>query len=219
MSEKIKCPFCGKEINLNKGKQSKKLKATGYQALQYNLGEDEVSVDFRFIGGLDGEDLENFSEQKILDYLATCYANSCLTLLSSLEKYTQTENLIEKRNIAYRYLPAMFCFRHFVELKLKGIYVEIKNEMPDFNHDLEKIKKIIEENLNKPLIAYQQALDFLEEKEKSSQTFFRYLSNKSKEFVDKIHFSMKETETVRKLISDINICSQDIKTDNHIRRG
>ena len=188
MSEKIKCPFCDKEININKGKQSKKLKATGYQALQYNLGEDEVSVDFRFIGGLDGEDLENFSEQKILDYLATCYANSCLTLLSSLEKYTQTENLIEKRNIAYRYLPAMFCFRHFVELKLKGIYVEIKNEMPDFNHDLEKIKKIIEENLNKPLIAYQQALDFLKRKKKVVKLFFDTCQTSRKNLLTKFTF-------------------------------
>ena len=213
MAEKIKCPYCGKEIVTRKDKISKKVSASGYQALEYEFGDDWYTVNFSFNGGMDKdeEDIENFSEEMVLGYLATCYANSCLTLISILEKYNTTENLTEKRNIASRYLPAMFCFRQYVELKLKELYIDIKNELPNFIHDIEVLKNSIERELKVNIVAFDQALDFIKDKEKRSQTFFRYLSKNASEYVDKLQFCVAEFDTVRKLILNIGKCSQEIK--------
>lgn len=213
MTEKIKCPFCGKEIVMQKEKKSKKISARGYQSLKYEFSDDWFTLNLRFNGGMDigEEDIENFSEEMILGYLATCYENSCLTLISILEKYTSTENVIEKRNIASRYLPAMFCFRHFVELKLKELCIGIKNELPDSVHDIKALKKHLIKELNISIGAFDNAWNFIKNKEKGSQTFFRYLSKNADEYVDKLHFSVEEFDMVRKLILDINKCSQEVK--------
>lgn len=213
MTEKIKCPFCGKEIVMQKDKKSKKLSARGYQALKYEFREDWFTLNLCFKGGMDfgEEDIENFSEEMVFGYLATSYANSCLTLISILENYNTTEDLIVKRNIASHFLPAMFCFRQYVELKLKELYVNIKKELPNFNHDIESLKNAIENELDFNIIAFNEALDFIKAKEKKSQTFFRYLSKNASEFVDKIEFCVAEFGVVRKIIEEINKCVPQIK--------
>ena len=89
-----------------------------YKAILREYFEDEMCINFRFYDNLIlGK--ETYSVITLLDFVAKSYADSCLTLFRRLEDYDFNNMPTQNNNISLRYLPAMFCFRHFIELKLK----------------------------------------------------------------------------------------------------
>lgn len=67
-----------------------------------------------------------FCELGELTYVAESYFRSSIKLLSEVEKIDITKDDKYNYNLSFYFLPAMFCFRHYVELKMKIVYLDIK---------------------------------------------------------------------------------------------
>ena len=127
----------------------KKLNEQGIEgAMSISYGKNTMIIDFRNNNDPLGLGTDNFSEKTVFDFVATSYASSCLTLLNRMKDYRDAEDYRQKDQCSYRFLPAMFCFRHYVELKLKHLYMCYHQEEYMENHNLRKLcEDLKKENL------------------------------------------------------------------------
>jgi len=187
-------------------KEKLKLKPKGYLgATEYQLFDSYARINFLFKGGLgDDEMFVNFSEINILNFVADSYKCSCLTLFLKLREYVNVKTLAGTIYCAYRYLPAMFCFRHYIELRLKCFYMKQNREFCEVcnGHNLTEIcNKIKEKGFS--LKAIKQAIEYVNNIEKNDETFFRYLISPSYNCSKNIKIEMLEYDKIRGIITEI----------------
>ena len=82
--------------------------------LLYNLTDDKFEIQFEYYEDSE-KDSKTFSEITLLEYVATSYGESCLTLFRRVEQYDLNKIISFNRSCSYRFLPAMFCLRQYIE--------------------------------------------------------------------------------------------------------
>ncbi len=164
--------------------------------------ENEANFSFRF--KLDQYNLKNFSEITELNFVAESYARACLTLLKEVNKYNLgNQTSINKKRI-YRYLPAMFCFRHYLELRLKCLYMDLTKESFSMEHSLSKLLEEVK-NAGFNMDSFDKAVEYISNLEKNDDSYFRYLISKSFKSVDKLTIPVHEFAKVNNWINKIEI--------------
>lgn len=202
---------------MSKNKQRKPLQEKGIEgAMQIAYSDDKIVVDFRFIDSTILPGLENFSEKTIIDFVAKSYYKSCLTLLKQVNNYERSNIYSEMDNCAYRYLPAMYCFRHYLELKLKYLYMYFANE--SFNVDSHNLSNLLQELKDKGFshnvfdepVAYIESLEIIQNNHSHADAYFRYLIDKNIICQETLEIPMFEFPKIKKFITDIEHYSDQV---------
>ncbi len=193
----------------NKSKDIHKVKTKGaYKALAKSCFEDVVTVNFEFF---DNQMFycDTFSEITLIDFVAKSYAESCLTLLSKVNAY-QLDDTISSINFAIRrFLPAMFCFRHYLELRLKCIYMEINLTSFEMSHNLIDLYDNIKEH-SPEFNVFEEPINYINQYENGNEEFFRYMISKDFIGCKSINILMHDLKKVKNYISSIEICVKNV---------
>ena len=179
-------------------------------AIHKTYYKDKIVVDFRFTDSNFRIDTENFSEKTVIDFVAKSYYKSCLSLLNQVSKYDYDSKYHEMDNCAYRYLPAMYCFRHYLELKLKYLYMVYANE--SFNAESHSLSTLLTELKSKGFThnVFDKPVEYIESLEKipnsqqhSCDFYFRYLIDRNIVCQESLEIPMFEYEKIKEYILDI----------------
>lgn len=188
----------------------KKLNEKGIEgAMAITYGEDRMIIDFKTPNGFLGMDGESFSEKTVFDFVATSYASSCLTLLSRMKEYYKAEDYRKKDQCSYRFLPAMFCFRHYIELKLKYLYMCYHQEEYLGNHNLRKLCEDLKKDNLFDMGIFDEPIEYIEKIEKFipngkvDESYFRYLANKNFQFQEHLEIPFSDIEKIENYIREI----------------
>lgn len=195
---------------MKQDKQRNPLAEKGIEgALTITYAPDEMVIDFKSSNGILGLEGESFSEKTVFQFVTQSYAYSCLTLLSKIENYSQTDDYKQRDLCAYRFLPAMFCFRHYLELKLKHLYMHYFNESFLPTHDLNELYKDLKKDGRFNMSIFEEPIKFVENFErfipdgKIEEAYFRYLADKKFRFQEQIKISLRDVSKVREFINEI----------------
>lgn len=200
-----------------------KLKEYGYGgAYQYTLNDEEFIIDFKVDAGF----AYGFSEITLLNYVAESYRNSTLTLLRKVNKIAdcnESKSTYEIAKYSYGYIPAMFCFRHYLELKLKSLYMTINRmQFNSVTHDLTELFSEIKtkiQMLHIDSIWIENAVKYVDLIEKKNQYHFRYYIDKKFKPTTQIIISYKTIlDELEKIILDFSKCSYEIEKTIEITR-
>lgn len=132
---------------------------------------------FRYTMKIDPAKTELVGDIRMLDFVALSYAESCLTLLKRLNEYNDEDSISANESRAYRYLPAMFCFRHYLESRLKYLYTEITRTQPNSQYGLTDLLNVVKQN-GFSLSIFDEPIKFIDQIEKNRVEHFRYLITK-----------------------------------------
>lgn len=179
---------------------------TGHYVVQNN--QDNTTVRFRFNVNLQDETTqENFSELNVLNFVVNSYKNSCLYMANIINK-----NQSKKRSeLLSLYIPLNFCFRHYLELKLKLLYSDFTDETFLFDHSFSDLTKDLKNNANYKANIFDAPIKYIENIEKGYPEHFRYLMHKDKTTKRKIF--------TEEIIMPNNIGETIINFINHIETG
>ena len=145
-----------------------------YNAVKITNKPDTTVLQFEY-DATTKEGIETqFCELGELTYVAESYFRSSLKLLSEVDKIDITKEEKYNYNLSFYFLPAMFCFRHYVELKMKIVYLDIKKDEFIFNHELQYLRDKIE-SLGFTKHCFDDAIALIDSYEKGQVEFFRYL--------------------------------------------
>ena len=196
--------------NMSKKKKDKYvLKTEGvYKALSKTCFENVVIMNFKFFDDFiyDGE---TFSEITVLDFVAKSYAESCLTLLSKVDTYQFDDTHSSVNYTTYRFLPAMFCFRHYLELRLKCIYMEINFTSFETSHNLIDLYNDIKEH-SLDFKVFEEPINYINQFENGNEEFFRYLISKNFVCCESLPMPMHDYSKIKKYISSIEKCVKTV---------
>lgn len=172
--------------------------------------DDKIVVSFQFRDNMLFHG-ETFSEITLLNFVAKSYANSCLTLFKKLTEYNPQEtNSIKNESISYRYLPAMFTFRHYLELRLKTLYMVLKKQSFNFDHNLSALLgELKESGFNSNV--FDEPIKFIENYEKGNDEYFRYLITKNFQCTKKLEIPMFQFDKIKSIIQDIEKVYDEIE--------
>ena len=174
----------------------------------YKTFDDKVEIDFAYKQKINQtQSVERFSEIEVLNFVARSYEESCLKLLQEMGKYNKADDDSIRRCMKY-YLPAMFAFRHYLELRLKTMYMDYQSKSFDYEHTLSKIYEYLEQETSRSFPAFKEAIDYVEGIEKSisgkpCDEFFRYLIDTNFASVKKLDIPMFEAKKVAGFIEHI----------------
>jgi hypothetical protein len=194
---------------MSKSKERKPLKETGQSLVGYKYFDDRVTIDFSIDRIIDGNLKSNFSEMNIINFDANSYRVCCLTLLKNMTKYKDAQTYSEKEYFASMYLPAMFCFRHYIELKLKFLYMYFCKETFTPTHDLNTLLADLKNNSDFTLSVFDEPIDYINNVEqfmpdgKVEVAYFRYLCDLNFEWQKHLEIPMFEHEKIRQYILNI----------------
>ncbi len=160
----------------------------------------DIEVAFRYKEKLpDGKEQENFNELNVLHFVANSYMNSCICIIEKIKKGLHNK----KDDIITLYLPLMFCFRHYLEMKLKLLYVDCANELFDKGHKLSDLRDALNGKGYIDVNIFNSAIDYIENLENNYPEHFRYIVATDYKFTDK-------------LIIPKNVCDVIFNYINHI---
>ncbi len=103
----------------------------------------KVGIDFSGISS-DGQCFRN--DASILFFGANSYKSAFICL--DKEVKTRFENNIMAKDIEHLILPYYFNFRHYVELSLKALIVNLTKESPKITHDLQTLISCLLDNID-----------------------------------------------------------------------
>lgn len=197
-------------------KETRKLITNTDGVYLYKFYDDKITIDFRVDG-------EPYSELSVLKFITDSYKNCCLELLAKFEHYNFHD--LEKKNIhlASFYLPAMFCFRHYIELKLKYLYAHYYKESFLMNSDGHKLKKLLEDlqkRYNNKFGIFNKAIEWIDNHEKikpledSIDSYFRYLADKEFNFESHLEISITEIKEWIENIGELEFRLEQIKQND-----
>ena len=107
----------------------------------------------------------------------------------------------------------MFCFRHYLELKLKQLYIWCYGESfitDNDGHKLNKLLKDLQKDKNVKFEILRRAIDFIEEHEKFSfngekdASYFRYLINKKFESEKSLTFRLSDIDKIKLYLTELD---------------
>ena len=144
-----------------------------------------------------------FCEIGELSYVAESYFRSAIQLISKVDEIESETEIKKQYNLSFYFLPAMFCFRHYVELKLKIIFLQMKKDKFYITHNLKEMKDEIE-NMGFTKHCFDEAIELIDSYENGQVELFRYLLNKTNnEFTNEIKIQHKTKEKMLKFYRQI----------------
>ncbi len=186
------------------------LNEVGIGGMRRTYKENQIEIDFRTYGHpLCINDDEQFSEKTVMNFIVQSYASSCLTLLNQMKTYKESKTHKSMNDCAMLYFPAMFCFRHYIELKLKYLYMCYTDKPFKANtHDLsflhgELVKAGFKHNVFKKPLQYIEDREFYMDIKDSDAFVFRYLIKQDFKCKEKLIIPMFEFDTIQTFITDI----------------
>ena len=200
---------------MSNNKDRKPLKEKGAHSYNATLKSDKVIYDFR-VNPNDPKQQGIVSEKNLLYFVALSYKNSCLKLLEQMRKYDKDKN--NYNSLAKYYLPAMFCFRHYIELELKLLYMDWHNEQFLNNHNLKDLLKDLEKNGTCDIGVFKAPLEYLAQLEqinnKPNFEFFRYLIDANFVCKESIEIPMFEFDKIQHFINQIETQTTIMKVNS-----
>lgn len=181
--------------------------------LLYNLTDDKFEIQFEYYEDSE-KDSKTFSEITLLEYVATSYWESCLTLFRRVEQYDLNKIISFNRSCSYRFLPAMFCLRQYIELKLKCLYMLVNRTSFDNNHNLKELTSFIKEK-GFSLNNFNVAINFVNKYEHNDAAFFRYMIDKNFKCTKKISMNMHMYNQIHDMI--LNMENEYNKVKDKVR--
>lgn len=103
----------------------------------------KVGIDFSGISS-DGQCFRN--DASILFFCANSYKSAFICLDKELDFRFENNNAI--KDIEHLILPYYFNFRHYVELSLKALIVNLTKESPKITHDLQTLMTCVLEDID-----------------------------------------------------------------------
>lgn len=178
---------------------------------EYNLvklvkDKTGTSLHFEYDIQNNGTNETQFSEIGELSYVAESYFKSAIYLISKVDDIEHETDTKKQYNLSFYFLPAMFCFRHYVEMKLKIVFLRMKKDKFFIIHNLNDMKDEIE-NMGFTKNCFKEAIDFIETYEKGQVEFFRYLLDKSNVFTKEFKIKNKMKEKMVKIYEHIEYYS------------
>ena len=207
--------------------ERKSLQERGVEgAIHRTYYKDRVVVDFRFSDDNFRTNTENFSEKAVIDFVAKSYYKSCLTLLNQLNNYKYSDKYRLMDECSYMYLPAMFCFRHYIELKLKYLYMIYANE--SFNVKSHCLQDLLDELKDKGFkhnvfdepVKYIESLENIPNSQQhSSDFYFRYLVDRDIVCQETLEIPILECKKIQQYILDIEYITEILYWNEKIRKS
>ncbi len=171
----------------------------------YSFCNDKININFY-------DKKETFSEYSTLGFVVESYKNSCLLLVEKLE---QCKSCSERqiKHLSTFYLPTMFCFRHYLELKLKQLYIWHYGESFITDNDGHKLNKLLNDLEKDETVKFEilsKAIGFIEEYEKFSfngekdASYFRYLINNKFETEKSLTFTLNDIDNIKFYLTELD---------------
>ena len=156
-----------------------------YNAVKVSKEMNGITLHFQYeTTSLNGVETQ-FDEFGELTYVAESYFRSSIKLLSDVDKISDSKDTKLNYKLSFYFLPAMFCFRHYVELKMKITYLNLTKDKFIVNHDLHFLRQNIEQQgfVNH---CFDEAIELIDSYEQGHDEFFRYLLSKDFVFTKEI---------------------------------
>lgn len=201
-------------------RKSKKMKEieTEDSSIEY-IGELE-KLTIHFLGTQTNKKIGS-SILAVLPFLIDSYKNSCLQLLHTLKQHIPFNEAKKSKYYATFYLPAMFCFRHYVELKLKYLYAYYGQKTFETNHNLRSLasdlNKVYPNNLFDSVVDYIDSLERFFPEGKTDDTYFRYLVDKNFVVENSLEISLQNIEKVEFFITELEFRIEKIQESEWLR--
>lgn len=192
-------------------------KPKGYEISKIS---DEVILNFKINKKNNkGKIEECFSEIEVINFVANSYKNSCLKLLQEMKKYRTQNDWESTQNFIYNYLPAMFDFRHYLELKMKLLYMDWHNESFHKEHKLSDLLANLEKVTKQSFLIFREPINYIENIEKSLNglpcvEYFRYLIDKDFNSVKQLKIPMFEFDNIFNYIYQIELQTLNAKINS-----
>ena len=202
---------------MSKGEKPRELISYINSNRSYSFDNNKININFY-------NKEQSFSEYSTLGYVVESYKNSCLLLVEKLE---QCKNCSEGqiKYLSTFYLPTMFCFRHYLELKLKQLYIWYYGESFRADKDGHKLNKLFDDLQKHPsvdLVCLKRAINFVEEREKISFTeknditYFRYLINKNFESEKSLTFTLSDIDEIKFHLTELDFRTNQIMQNDWV---
>lgn len=164
---------------------------------KYKYESDKVIIDFTNQNG-------DPAELAVFYNLSQSYLNAALILFDNTKKFMTRQEIGTRNKNVFLYVPAFFCFRHYIEMQLKYFYMRYVKEQFENIHDLKDLLNALKDK-NCPIYTYfVEAVDFIQKHEKYDSQF-RYLATKQFEFEKQLVIDMKDIEKVRDIAMSLNV--------------
>lgn len=168
--------------------------------ITYKYAEDEAIIDFC-------EDADTSSELLETKFVIDSYFESCCTLLYKVEQYRNAQNINDRKKCLLNYLPAFFCFRHYLELRLKYLYMLHTNKVFSAKHDLSILHESLRNASGLKYDVFNKPIELVESIERINNykcsEFSRYLITKQFDFKKKIDVVIDDTMKMREMLIEI----------------
>lgn len=155
-------------------KEEEPLQESGcINAVIVNTDDEKCYIQFEFKAN--GQ--KHFIDRNVIGFVAESYYLSAMNLIANIEKIKETKNLKEHYFYAKYYLPALFCFRQYLELKLKLMYMKLNETQFLSGHKLEDLLKALK-MLGFTHSCFEQPISFYKNIEKGCVELTRYMVDK-----------------------------------------
>lgn len=184
---------------------------------QYKFYDDKIQIDFQ-VNDYPCAELVAF------EFATASYENAALLLFTELEHYSVQDTKIRKQYMSTLYLPAMFCFRHYIELQVKSLYMwYFRKPLSLDNKNLHILRQLFEElqkKSNNKFTIIATAIEYIEKYEKFStshaydSSYFRYLANKNYDFEEHLEIPISDIGKIKNYIIEIDFRTKQIKQND-----
>lgn len=152
------------------------------QGLSFELFDDAVKIVFLPLKEREKINECNHSEIDIIGFVTNSYKNSCLRLLKEMSRYKCNKDQKSVIDYMHYYLPAMFCFRHYLELKLKYLYMVWCKKSFYMGHSLNNLLSELEDESHTEFSFFEEPIEYINMLESaitsSQEEYCRYLIDK-----------------------------------------
>ncbi len=144
---------------------------------------------------------------------AEVYKESFITIINEMTRDYDLENNAQVDNHPatlsnhdYGIIPAVFLFRHFIELQLKAMILQRGGNMSDFNtrHGLESLLQLLEERIDLPRVSKntRQFIIELSQLDTNSQGFrYPYTISGQRFFADLLEQHMSQVNVMTEFLN------------------
>ncbi len=156
------------------------------------------------------------SEIMALRFVTKSYFDSCIVLLNEVEKYSFSNNIENTQKCIFKFLPAFFCYRHYIELKLKCLYMEETGEYFGTVHKLTSLLEALEKKTGRDFSIFRYSIAFVEQNEKKIgdaelDSYSRYLVNKIYSFAQNLTINISDVKMMKWTLISIEERIEDIQ--------
>ena len=187
----------GKKKNIPKSLENQSGEIT------YSCYDNKAIIDFC------DNDKQTPAELTEFKFVVDSYFESCFVLLTEVEKYATSDSFNDKKRCLLKYLPAVFCFRHYIELKIKYLYMHHTGKSFNTNeHSLSVLLKELQEASGLDYAIFNSSISYISEIEKIDNNerfdaFSRYLVDRNFNFSKKLSIVLDDIKRMKRSLVEI----------------